>query len=171
MSSCPCLVGCRRLGTALKIAWAGAECGECGPSVGTDQVCPGDQGETGPRHQALQHSSLSRPGLCQFRSDQSWPGAQCVNVLCRPRPEHQTDNTIIRQRETWPPPSADRSLIAIMGQKSTKMEHGLSQADLNFLVKNTNRSKKEIKVGLRLKVLLRLTFSFRLYKDTDIDSM
>ena len=42
-----------------------------------------------------------------------------------------------------------------MGQKSTKMEHGLSQADLNFLVKNTNRSKKEIKVGLRLKVVLR----------------
>jgi len=32
-----------------------------------------------------------------------------------------------------------------MGHKSTKMEHGLSQADLNFLVKNTNRSKKEIK--------------------------
>ena len=39
-----------------------------------------------------------------------------------------------------------------MGHKSTKMEHGLSQADLNFLVKNTNRSKKEIKVGLKLKL-------------------
>ena len=36
-----------------------------------------------------------------------------------------------------------------MGHKSSKMEHGLSQADLNFLVKNTNRSKKEIKVGLK----------------------
>jgi len=32
-----------------------------------------------------------------------------------------------------------------MGHRSSKLDPGLSQEDLNFLMKNTNRSKKEIK--------------------------
>ena len=63
----PCLVGCRRLGTALKIAGLATDA-ECGPSVGTDQVCPGPgEGDQAP---GMEPACLS--GLCQSRSDRSW---------------------------------------------------------------------------------------------------
>ena len=99
---------------------------ECGPLV-TRCVRGPEEGDQAP-------GSLSQ-----------WPLMSVVirpgsNVLCRLGTELQTDNTIISSWRLGPD--------HIMGHKSSKMEHGLSQADLNFLVKNTNRSKKEIKVGL-----------------------
>ena len=107
---------------------------ECGPLSGLVTRCVRgpEEGDQAPG------TSL---GLSQWplMSVEIRPG---TDVLCRRGTETQTDNTIISSWRLGPG--------HIMGHKSSKMEHGLSQADLNFLVKNTNRGKKEIKVGLRL---------------------
>ena len=98
-------------------------------------------GVSGGRRRETRHRAPGSLSQWPLMSVVIRPGS---NVLCRLGTELQTDNTII---SSWRLGSD-----LIMGHKSSKMEHGLSQADLNFLVKNTNRSKKEIKVGLKLKL-------------------
>ena len=80
------------MGTALKIAGAGCV---CGPGVGTDTGAGGDQVCPGTGDQAPGSPMSQWPLSVLIRPERS-------NVLCRPRPEHQTDNTIIR-----PSPAGD----------------------------------------------------------------
>ena len=79
MSSCSdeclCLVGCRRLGTALKIAGLATDC-ECGPSVGTDQVCPGP----GEADQApgMEREPVSVASVSSDQTGAGGPMYQCI---------------------------------------------------------------------------------------------
>ena len=58
---------------------------------------PGVSGARGRRPGTRHGASLSQwPLSVQIRPELA-AQAQCINVLCRRRPEHQTDNTIIRQ--------------------------------------------------------------------------
>ena len=68
LSSSPCLVGCRRLGTALKIAGAGGDCVSVGQVLAQTRCVrgPGDRGQA--------PGTPACPDLASVSSDQTGAG-------------------------------------------------------------------------------------------------